>query len=807
MMFSAILLFGISLLSSASKLETTLTGTYTIGGASPDYATFSSAVSALNSQGVTGSVVFQVRPGTYNEQISISQFSGSSASNTVTFISTSNDSTAVTLTYPSSATAANNYSLKFDGADYVIFQKMTIQRSGTSTFGNVIEFSNSASNNQVKNCRIIGVNTTSTTSNYVLVYSPNTSSDNYNTFSKNTMNNGSYGFWFYGQGSTILETGNIFSGNILSNQSAAGFDIAYQNSVQITGNQFSTNSNYASVNGIRTFYCDNALRITGNKIILQNGGTGIYLYYNDAVPQNGLTANNFVAIAGTNASIGIYVNLSTTQNIFYNSVNITNTNTASKALSLSGLTLQNIDLRNNILNGGSGMAIYVDDNSMTALSISNYNDLFTLGSVLGYWGTSGNKATLADWQSASSKDNNSVSCNPMFFSATDLHSSSGIINGHAIPLSSSTTPVTTDIDGSTRNTTTPDIGADEFSVEDVGVSSVVFPLNACQNTSGKVEIYIRNYGLYSFTGSIPVLYLISGGNVVSGNTGNVTIASGDSILFEFPTTENFSSASAFTMNAYTNLSGDINPNNNQYSNYPFQIFPLPLADAGISQSICLGDSVVLVASGGNTYEWSTMQYTPEVHVTPVLSTMYYVTVTTVNNCFLSDSVFIFVDTIPPPVASFSFVPAGLYVQFTNTSTNVDSSYWDYGDGGWSNELSPIHLFPLSGNYLVTLIVWSNCHSDTVAQTLGLVGIEEINSNGIIEIYPNPVTDMLFISSVKQVEQIVIADISGKQVFNSTYNMPQQGEIKISLQGVKQGLYFVTLSTENITFHKKILVIE
>lgn len=804
---SVLFVVAAAFLSVASKLEPTLTGTYTIGGVSPDYTTFSSAVSALNSQGVTGSVVFQVRPGTYNEQISISQFTGASASNTVTFISTSTDSTAVTLTYPSSASASNNYTLKFNGADYVIFQKMTIQRSGTNTFGNVIELSNTASNNQVKNCRIIGVNTTSTTSNYVLVYSPNSSSDNYNTFSKNAMTSGSHGFWFYGEGSTILEQGNVFSYNVLSNQSAAGMDIAYQNSPQIIGNHFTSNSTYASIVGIRTFYCDNALRITGNVIILPLGGTGIYLYYNDGTSQNGLTANNFIAIAGSNAAIGINVNLSTTQNIFYNSINITNTFATSKAFNLAGLISLNVDLRNNVLCGGSGMAAYIDDNCMTALSSSNYNDLYTTGSVLGYWGTAGNKATLAEWQSASSKDNNSISSDPEFVSATDLHSGSGNLNGHAVSLSSSTTPVTTDIDGNTRNASTPDIGADEFSVEDLGVSSVISPLSACKNSTDKVKVYIKNFGLYTFIGSIPVAYQISGSTIVSGNTGLDTIAVGDSLLYEFSTTEIFSVAGLYTLNAYTTLSGDINSNNNQFTGYSFEIYALPVADAGLAQQICLGDSVVLTATGGSTYVWSTMEITPEIHATPVLNTMYYVTVTSVNNCVSSDSVFVSVDTVSPPIASYTYSPAGLYVQFTNTSTNTDSSYWSFGDGGWSNELSPIHLYPVSGNYTVTLIVWNNCNSDTIEQSFGIVGIDEIDASNIVSIYPNPVSDNLFVSASQQIEQLVVSDLSGKKLIVLNGVSQQNGKVVISLSEIKKGIYFVTVNTKNNTVHKKILVIE
>lgn len=53
-----------------------LAGAYTIGGASPNFNNFTEAVNALTLYGVCDSVKFNVRNGTYNEQISIGQIAG-----------------------------------------------------------------------------------------------------------------------------------------------------------------------------------------------------------------------------------------------------------------------------------------------------------------------------------------------------------------------------------------------------------------------------------------------------------------------------------------------------------------------------------------------------------------------------------------------------------------------------------------------------------------------------------------------------------------------------------------------------------
>jgi len=63
----AVLLLGVAFQVRAQPMS----GTYTIGGSSPNYATFGAAVTDLVSKGVNGAVVFNVRNGTYTEQINI----------------------------------------------------------------------------------------------------------------------------------------------------------------------------------------------------------------------------------------------------------------------------------------------------------------------------------------------------------------------------------------------------------------------------------------------------------------------------------------------------------------------------------------------------------------------------------------------------------------------------------------------------------------------------------------------------------------------------------------------------------------
>src|SRR5262245_39209238 len=69
--------------SQSFNVHGQLSGTYTVGGINPDYATFQDVYYALDNFGVSGPVVFNVRSGTYGP-FYLGDYVGASAVNTVT---------------------------------------------------------------------------------------------------------------------------------------------------------------------------------------------------------------------------------------------------------------------------------------------------------------------------------------------------------------------------------------------------------------------------------------------------------------------------------------------------------------------------------------------------------------------------------------------------------------------------------------------------------------------------------------------------------------------------------------------------
>lgn len=451
-----------------------LSGTYTIGGSTPDYADFTAAVAELNAVGVCGPVVFDVRNGTYTEQISIDQFTGSSATNTVTFQSESGTNTDVTLAFASSGTFGDpNYVLQFNGTDYVTFQNMTIERTGSNTYSRVIDVSGDAASNTIQGNILLGRVSTPSSGYSEVIYSsdPNTGNVD-NTISNNQITGGYAGIYWEGS-SSLSGSGLAIDGNTFQCY-RYGMYLRYTLNVSITDNTITNPSSYntAATQGIYAFHLDRLLTVTGNFISLNRGTnvTGMELLSCEgSVAFVGLVANNMVSVGssqsestsgagdGTGTTQGIYLNGTIYKNFYYNSFLSTSTNpTTGRAFYLNGPSSGNIALRNNIFaQNGGGFAFY--NSIATAISTTDYNDFYAPSGLFAHWGGS-NQADLATLQSSSGQDANSVSVDPGFISNADLHVGAGSgIDALATVLS-----ITVDIDGDTRDVSTPDIGADEY---------------------------------------------------------------------------------------------------------------------------------------------------------------------------------------------------------------------------------------------------------------------------------------------------------------------------------------------------------
>jgi hypothetical protein len=105
---------------------------------------------------------------------------------------------------------------------------------------------------------------------------------------------------------------------------------------------------------------------------------------------------------------------------------------------------------------------------------------------------------------------------------------------------------------------------------------------------------------------------------------------------------------------------------------------------------------------------------------------------------------------------------------------------------------------MSGSYNQTKTNTSGCmDSAAVAyviydQATGCaMGIDEQSGSGV-NVYPNPVQSNLTIESAELINNIVVFDVAGKEVFRAE-NLKKQS-VNLDLNGLGKGSYFVKIST-------------
>ena len=240
------------------------------------------------------------------------------------------------------------------------------------------------------------------------------------------------------------------------------------------------------------------------------------------------------------------------------------------------------------------------------------------------------------------------------------------------------------------------------------------------------------------------------------------------------------------------------------------ILPAPVADAGLDQTICEGDTAILMASGGTNYLWNNGFTTSAIDVNPADTTSYSVFVTDLSGCTDRDTVWVFVD--PLPTAGFNLTyNTGFEINFVNNSTNDNSWFWDFGDGFTDTTQTPTHTYQFTGTFEVMLISTNDCGSDTITAFVE-TGIESINNDLYapnISLYPNP-TPGHFQISISDLDHklfsLKIMDIRGRKIWEKKIN-PVSGEFleTINLESQPEGMYLLEVSSEKYRVMEKIVL--
>ena len=448
----------------AAVVNAQLSGTYTINSnasQNPNYTSLSAAVSAL-SAGVSGQVIFEIAPGTYEEYVTINEISGASASNRVIFRGMGGDNQQVVIT--SNAGYTDNSTIKLNGTDYITFENMTVTTTSANK-ARLLVTDGQTDYNHFYNVRFVGaVSTTSLDGDKNLVYY--TSGEwvcHDNEFVGCHFENGYIALYYQGKNIYTLNDGVLVENCTFLNQSFKGVYISFTDNAIVRGNTITNHTHDVLTN----YHAMDLLRIRYNSIIENNvmnvTRNSNYATVFETRPAMGtaeqpvIIRNNIINfVCNANSSYCVDLDDSNSEYVYFVNNTVKCSGTSNCGSIFVEKNWQNLHIYNNLfVNECSG---YVFRFGVAADNrFSDYNRIAFSGSFVGRLGST-DYATLSDWTTGTGFDAHSALCTPNFVGTNDLH----ITSADGLTVANPLSYVTTDIDEQTRSATAPCAGADEL---------------------------------------------------------------------------------------------------------------------------------------------------------------------------------------------------------------------------------------------------------------------------------------------------------------------------------------------------------
>lgn len=448
----------------ATIVNAQLSGTYTINSNSsqnPDYTSLSAAATALEA-GVSGQVVFEIAPGTYEEYVTINEISGTSATNRVIFRGMGGDNQQVVIT--SNAGYTDNSTIKLNGTDYITFENMTV----TSTSANkarLLVVNGQTDYNHFNNMRFVGAvsNNNLDGDKNLVYYNDGEWVCHDNEFVGCHFENGYIALYYQGHNIYTLNDGLLVENCTFLNQSFKGIYISFTDHAIIRGNTVTNHTHDVLTN----YHAIDLLRIRNGSIVENNvmnvTRNSNYATVFETRPAMGtetepiIIRNNIVnLVSNVNTSWCCELDDSNSSYVYFVNNTVKCSGSGNCGNILVDKEWSNLFIYNNLfVNEATGYVLRFNKNSTGRFS--DYNRVQYAGNNFGRIQTT-DYASLSDWTSGTGYDTHSALCTPNFVGNNDLH----ITDANGLTVANPLSYVTTDIDGQARSATAPCAGADEL---------------------------------------------------------------------------------------------------------------------------------------------------------------------------------------------------------------------------------------------------------------------------------------------------------------------------------------------------------
>lgn len=233
----------------------------------------------------------------------------------------------------------------------------------------------------------------------------------------------------------------------------------------------------------------------------------------------------------------------------------------------------------------------------------------------------------------------------------------------------------------------------------------------------------------------------------------------------------------------------------------------PISISGYAKS-CDVDTIQLSVNTNVPFTWENGTNTNPRFVT----TGTFTATTSSSIGCVGSSTFVVGDSPALPIANFSYDQTNsIVIDFTNTSSNANSYFWDFGFGSISTGENATFDYLLQGVYSVTLIASNECGSDTITQLVNVnaLYVDLVKKAFNWTLFPNPAVSDLFIKLDFPLTETVLVSIvnsMGQILISNSMSFTTSATVLINTVSLSSGFYVIFLKTSRGTFSKPFLKI-